>query len=113
MERKNLGFKYLNLKHDVASWTSCNINNISLTITDNTIKLFEPDLKNHNIKNKSIIKLISYKDFNYIKYDLNVICYSIEFLNKLENTLSYIYIPKNVLDNFVREEKLKRILNDN
>lgn len=105
MRNVSEAFKYIPLISDLRNWTSLHIEDVySLNIE--YLKIFESKIS--NIKDVYKVNLISYTNNNDIVTELNIICYHIQYHYKKQ--ISFIYIPVDMYQNYIREEKLKRIL---
>jgi len=94
-----------NCPENYRSWTVSDSSESN--ISGDIIKKFEPHI-NGKIVEKKICTLLSIEDINNEKQEMNIRCYSIEWEN--EKYQHYIYIQKYKIDNFIKKEKLERLL---
>jgi len=111
MSRSGISFKYVDDVETPKFW-SIHVVDEDVNIDDKLLKIFESNIT-EDIKKINKVLMTSYTTQNDEKIKLNIFCYDIEYLDITENIQRFIYIPCNKLEQFIREQKLKRILNDN
>jgi hypothetical protein len=113
---QRLIFKHIDkIIEPIKSWTVRTIEDVNIDV--NLLLKFD-SIITMNIQKMSKVLIEFYTTLDDEKIKLNILCYDIEYL--IQNSTGYpngkvscIYIPCEKLNLFIREQKLKRILNDN
>jgi len=108
---KDIGFSHIkNIPEDISSWTVSK--SIEINLSDHIFKEFDSRI-NGKITSKSICIIIRFKVFEFdIDKEINLECYHIGWFDKTTNPNynRFMYIPKLKIDNYIRRNKLKNIL---